>query len=97
MICSLGRVKNRTTPKREAYKHYKVTSQSKSPRALRQQENNTQEEEGANGDVLLYMEILVKQGQKVKLKIKRNDDPMQVAANFSKIYGLNLRSQDALA
>jgi hypothetical protein len=50
-----------------------------------------------NGDVLLFMEILVKQGQKVKLKIKRNDDPMQVAANFSKIYGLNLRSQEALA
>jgi hypothetical protein len=43
------------------------------------------------------MEILVKQGQKVKLKIKRNDDPMQVAANFSKIYGLNNRSQVALA
>ena len=33
----------------------------------------------------------------MKLKIKKNDDPEQVAANFSKIYGLNGRSQEALA
>lgn len=48
-------------------------------------------------DVLLYMEILVKQGQKVKLKVKRNDSPRNVAKNFTKIYGLNLKSEEALA
>lgn len=34
--------------------------------------------------------------RKVKLKIKKNDDPVEVSANFAKIYGLNQRSQNAL-
>lgn len=35
--------------------------------------------------------------RKVKLKIKRDDSPRQVSTNFAKIYGLNLRSEEALA
>ncbi|TNV73973.1 hypothetical protein FGO68_gene2960 [Halteria grandinella] len=46
---------------------------------------------------ILHMEILVKQGQKVKLKIMRDDDPDEVANNFARIYGINRRSQEALA
>jgi len=33
----------------------------------------------------------------VKLKVKRDDSPRSVASNFARIYGLNQKSEEALA
>ena len=30
--------------------------------------------------------------RKVKLKIRKNDNPVEVSSNFAKVYGLNMRS-----
>lgn len=35
------------------------------------------------------MEIVIKGGHKVKLKVKRKDEPRKLASSFAKIYGLS--------
>jgi len=68
-------------------KNYDTTPTRQSPFNLSEQPKKNKEEKLE--DILLFMEIVVKQGQKVKLKIMRNDNPRVVACNFAKIYGLN--------
>ena len=42
------------------------------------------------------MDVVISEGHKVKLKVKRNDDPKKLASSFAKIYGLNSKSEKTL-
>ena len=41
----------------------------------------------------MFLEVVLNEGHKVKLKIKKNDEPKRLAASFAKIYGLNAKSE----